>query len=54
MTLKEQAEELGREALAIYQEDWQKDEQRIDNLCRVVQKLAGLVAACAPEFKEAA
>lgn len=53
MTVRDEAETLNRTAVAIYQKDWLPDTQRIDDLCQLIARLAQLVAACAPDFKEA-
>ena len=53
MTVRDAAELVRLEVQDLYAEDHLKDEARIDRLCLLVKRLAELVMACAPEFKEA-
>lgn len=53
MTIRDKAEELQTEARLVWGDEHSKDERRIDALCLIVQKLAGLVAVLAPKSKEA-
>lgn len=54
MTIRDTAIDLAEEARLVYvDEDRRKEDSRIDDLALICKKLAELVAASAPEFKEA-
>ncbi len=53
MTIREKALELAERAGVVYRADYERDDRRIERLCVIVEELAKLVAACAPELKEA-